>query len=208
MRIDKAISIIKEDLSRVAIQRMIDNENIKVKACGDGVVNGNYMINSISYSHHASKITTYDKDGNILDRDATDLTEEILKSENIAMMHGSMSDIDLQKIVDDLEKAKEQNPDVIVVNMHWGIEYQTSPNKEQERLANILFENGVDIILGSHPHVLQQMEKREIQLEDGTTKEGFIIYSLGNFISGQVKENTKESVILNMDIVKNGKGVA
>ena len=110
-----------------------------------------------------------------------------------------------EKIVDDLEKAKEQNPDVIVVNMHWGIEYQTSPNKEQERLANILFVNGVDIILGSHPHVLQQMEKREIQLEDGTTKEGFIIYSLGNFISGQVKENTKESVILNMDVVRNGK---
>ena len=110
-----------------------------------------------------------------------------------------------KKIISDLEKAKQKDPDVIVVNMHWGVEYQTSPNKEQERLANLLFENGVDIILGSHPHVLQQMEKREIQLQDGTKKEGFIIYSLGNFISGQVKENTKESIILNMNIVKNGK---
>lgn len=110
-----------------------------------------------------------------------------------------------KKIISDLEKAKQKDPDVIVVNMHWGVEYQTSPNKEQERLANLLFKNGVDIILGSHPHVLQQMEKREIQLQDGTKKEGFIIYSLGNFISGQVKENTKESIILNMNIVKNGK---
>ena len=48
-----------------AYKAYTNNENIKVKACGDGVVNGNYMINSISYSHHASKITTYDKDGNI-----------------------------------------------------------------------------------------------------------------------------------------------
>ena len=113
--------------------------------------------------------------------------------------------IDEEKIVKDLGKAKEKNPDVIVVNMHWGIEYQTSPNKEQERLAALLFENGVDIILGSHPHVLQHMEKREIELKDGNKKEGFIIYSLGNFISGQVKENTKESIILNMNITKDGK---
>lgn len=110
-----------------------------------------------------------------------------------------------KKIISDLEKAKQKNPNVIVVNLHWGIEYQTSPNKEQETLANLLFENGADIILGSHPHVLQQMQKREIKLKDGTVKEGFIIYSLGNFISGQVKTNTRESIILNMDIVKNGK---
>ena len=49
------------------------------------------------------------------------------------------------------------------------------------------------------------MEKRKIELKDGSKKEGFIIYSLGNFISGQVKQNTKESIILNMDVVKNGK---
>ena len=88
--------------------------------------------------------------------------------------------------------------------MHWGIEYQTKQNKEQEKLAELLFKNGVDIILGSHPHVLQPMEKRTITLDDGTTKDGFVIYSLGNFMSGQVKENTKNSIILNLDITKNG----
>ena len=78
--------------------------------------------------------------------------------------------------------------------MHWGEEYKTVPNNEQNELANFLFENGADIILGSHPHVLQRMEKRNITLSDGTTKDGFIIYSLGNFVSGQVKENTKNSI--------------
>lgn len=89
--------------------------------------------------------------------------------------------------------------------MHWGIEYEQKPNKEQERLAELLFKNGADIVLGSHPHVLQKMEKREIELEDGTKKDGFIIYSLGNFISGQRKDYTKQSIILNLKITKNGK---
>ena len=48
------------------------------------------------------------------------------------------------------------------------------------------------------------MEKRTITLEDGTTKDGFVIYSLGNFMSGQVKENTKNSIVLNLQITKNG----
>ena len=108
-------------------------------------------------------------------------------------------------ILEQLNIAKEQNPDLICVNMHWGVEYQNKQNSEQERLANLLFTNGVDIILGSHPHVLQPMEKKTITLEDGSTKDCFVIYSLGNFMSGQTKERTRNSVILNIELVKNGK---
>lgn len=110
--------------------------------------------------------------------------------------------IDKDLIKKQLELAKAENPDIICVSMHWGIEYQTKQNKEQEALADFLFENGVNIILGSHPHVLQPMEKRTITLEDGSTKDGFVIYSLGNFMSGQVKENTKNSIILDLKITK------
>src|SRR5699024_8248046 len=87
--------------------------------------------------------------------------------------------IDKELILKHLELAKEQNPDLICVNMHWGLEYKTKQNSEQEELADFLFTNGVDIILGSHPHVLQPMEKNTITLEDGTTKDCFVIYSLG-----------------------------
>ena len=59
-----------------------------------------------------------------------------------------------------------------------------------------------DIILGSHPHVLQPMEKKTITLEDGSTKDGFIIYALGNFICDQNAENTRNSIILNLTITK------
>lgn len=112
--------------------------------------------------------------------------------------------IDKEIIKTHLDLAKNLKPDVICVNMHWGIEYQNSPNAEQEELANFLFENGVDIILGSHPHVLQKMESKEILLSNGELKNGFVIYSLGNFMSGQTKANTRNSIILKLDIIKEG----
>lgn len=112
--------------------------------------------------------------------------------------------IDKELIKRHLDLAKNLKPDVICVNMHWGIEYQNSPNAEQEELANFLFENGVDIILGSHPHVLQKMESKEILLSNGELKNGFVIYSLGNFMSGQTKANTRNSIILKLDIIKEG----
>lgn len=112
--------------------------------------------------------------------------------------------IDDDLILKQIMLAKEQKPDLICASMHWGIEYQLKQNSEQERLKDLLFNNGVDIILGSHPHVLQPMEKQTVTLEDGIKKDCFVIYSLGNFMSGQTKENTRSSVILNIDITKNG----
>lgn len=108
-------------------------------------------------------------------------------------------------ILKQLESVKNQKPDVICVNMHWGEEYQTMPNNEQKKLSEFLFQNGVDIILGSHPHVLQPMESKTIILPNGNEKNGFVIYSLGNFMSGQDKENTRNSIILMFDIIKSGK---
>lgn len=112
--------------------------------------------------------------------------------------------IDKDKIKADLEKAKKLDVDLISVNMHWGNEYRLKSTTEQEQLADFLFENGADLILGSHPHVLEPMERRTITLEDGTTKDGFLIYSLGNFISGQTKQYTNHSIILNIKITKHG----
>ena len=112
--------------------------------------------------------------------------------------------IDKDLISKHLALAKEQKPDLICVSMHWGEEYRTKPTQEQEDLADFLFQNGVDVILGNHSHVLEPMEKRTITLSDGTQKDGFVIYSLGNFISGQVKELTKDTAILNIKITKHG----
>lgn len=118
----------------------------------------------------------------------------------------SVNLIDKELIKKHITSAKEQNVDVICVSMHWGIEYKLKPNSTQKDLADFLFDNGVDIILGSHPHVLEPMEKRTITLNDGTTKDGFVIYSLGNFVSGQIYANTKSTVILDIQITKDSEG--
>ena len=118
----------------------------------------------------------------------------------------SVNLIDKDLIKEHISLAKQQNVDVICVSMHWGNEYKVVQNSSQEDLADFLFENGVDVILGSHPHVLEPMEKRTITLEDGTTKDGFVIYSLGNFVSGQIYANTKSTVILDIQITKDSEG--
>ena len=114
--------------------------------------------------------------------------------------------IDNNLILDQISKAKALKPDLICVFMHWGQEYKLQQNSTQEQLADLLFKNGVDIILGSHPHVLEPMEKRIVTLEDRTTKDGFLIYSLGNFVSGQVIEDTRNSIILQLQITKHVAG--
>lgn len=114
--------------------------------------------------------------------------------------------IDRNLIKKDIEAAKSQNVDMIVACMHWGDEYKTKANKEQEDLADFLFKNGVNVIIGNHPHVLEQMEKRTITLEDGTTQDGFVIFACGNFICDQNAENTRNSIILNLDITRHSDG--
>ena len=114
--------------------------------------------------------------------------------------------IDKNLIKKDIESAKSQNVDMIVACMHWGDEYKTKANKEQEDLADFLFKNGVNVIIGNHPHVLEQMEKRTITLEDGTTQDGFVIFACGNFICDQNAENTRNSIILNLNITRHSDG--
>ena len=114
--------------------------------------------------------------------------------------------IDRDLIKEHIQSAKKQNVDMIVACMHWGIEYQTSASSEQEELADFLFQNGVDVILGNHPHVLQPMEKRNITLDDGTKKEVFVVYALGNFTADQREEITRDSAILNLTITKQSDG--
>jgi len=91
-----------------------------------------------------------------------------------------VSKLDKERILSDIVKAKSE-ADVIVLAIHWGDEYVRTPNDMQKSLAQEFIKNGADIILGHHPHVLQQMEL--IKKKDGSS--GLVIYSLGNFLSGQ-----------------------
>lgn len=111
--------------------------------------------------------------------------------------------LDTERIADDLAAAEALFPDLIAVIVHWGVEYQTTQNEHQEEIADFLFDHGADVILGSHPHVLQPMETRTLTDRDGTTHTGFVCWSLGNFISSQNDEYTDTTVVLNLELTKN-----
>lgn len=106
-----------------------------------------------------------------------------------------------EKIKRDITRAKEL-ADMVVVLPHMGNEYETEPREVFQDWADLMFSSGADIILASHPHVLQPMEYRTITEEDGTKKTGFIIYSLGNFISSQTTPPRNASIVLHISVEK------
>ena len=91
--------------------------------------------------------------------------------------------IDTALVVKDIRHAKTFNPDEIIVCYHWGNEYQRIHTKEQTQLAELCFNNGARIVIGSHPHVIQPMHKYEFP--DSSGIEVAVVYSLGNYISNQ-----------------------
>jgi poly-gamma-glutamate synthesis protein (capsule biosynthesis protein) len=95
----------------------------------------------------------------------------------------------------DLLKAKEANPDVIIVFTHWGAEYQSLPSKGQKDLTEFCFRNGAQLVIGAHPHVLQPMEWRR-------EKNQFVAYSLGNYVSGQRKRYTDGGAMAYLELKK------
>lgn len=109
---------------------------------------------------------------------------------------------DTEKIETDLAAARALGTDLIAVMIHWGIEYQTVQNDYQEQLADLLFAGGADIILGGHSHVPQPMELRTVTDENGGTKQGFVCFSLGNFISAQNDRYTDTTAVLNLMLEK------
>lgn len=115
------------------------------------------------------------------------------------------SNINESAILERLDAAKQHEPDVLVAMLHWGAEYESETSASQEEITQLMLENGVDVILGSHSHVVGPMETRTVETVDGETKECFIAYSLGNFFSYMPdKDHTMESVILNLEFTKSG----
>ncbi|HOV70203.1 MAG TPA: CapA family protein, partial [Clostridia bacterium] len=90
-----------------------------------------------------------------------------------------------KKMYKDIADLKEAGAELVIVSLHWGVEYEPEPNYQQRKLAQNLFEHGADLIIGGHPHCVQRVAKRTIQTVDGQTKECVVTYSLGNFIADQ-----------------------
>ena len=102
----------------------------------------------------------------------------------------------------DVQAAKDAGAEIIIVLPHWGSEYVFTTRSTQEDIADLLFANGVDAIIGAHSHVVNAMETRQITTVDGEEKTVFIAYGLGNFLSSMYRDYTRETVILNLEFEK------
>lgn len=109
--------------------------------------------------------------------------------------------IDLERIKKEINSLKDRGVDIIIVLFHFGIQYEKEISAYQERIAKKTFEYGADIILGSHPHIIQKFEKYETP--NSSLDSGFVAYSLGNFISNQRWRYSDGGIVFNFDITKN-----
>lgn len=125
--------------------------------------------------------------------------DSTLSPEELSYM---VNKIDEEKIKTDIEKSKTLGVDLTVVYIHWGHEYHREPSEYQLELGEKMVNWGANIILGSHPHVIQ---KSQIINLDG--RDNFIIYSMGNFLSNQRKSSmgnsyTEDGIMVNFQIEK------
>lgn len=108
--------------------------------------------------------------------------------------------IDFDLIQNDILKARASGAEVVLVNFHFGNEYQRFPSEYQKEVVKKTIEFGADLITASHPHVIQPIEF--FKTNNATLDTGVVAYSLGNFISNQKKRFTDAGVILYFNLIK------
>lgn len=109
--------------------------------------------------------------------------------------------IDLDSLRNQIHRLRIGGSDIIIINLHFGEEYSTAPNKFQRMIVDSLIIYGADLIIGNHPHVLQPVEIRKAI--NSKIDSVVVAYSLGNFISNQRKILTATGVVLRILIEKN-----
>jgi len=105
----------------------------------------------------------------------------------------------LEDVIQQQIELARQQADIVVVGVHWGVEGSHTPTDAQRALGQKIADWGADVIIGTHPHVIQPVE---LLTAAGTGKTVPIAYSLGNFVSTQAAANNMVGVILTFDITK------
>ena len=104
--------------------------------------------------------------------------------------------VDTEGITKILRAAAAEEPDFTIAMLHWGSEYNDQISKTQEKIRSLMFSEGVNAIIGTHPHYVQKMV---LDPENNT----FTAYSLGDFFSDAERSGSNYSVVLNLEITKN-----
>ena len=103
--------------------------------------------------------------------------------------------VDTEGITSILEDVNRAKPDITIALLHWGSEFNDTISNSQKRIVNLLKENGVDAIIGSHPHYVQEISYDE-------AAGFFLAYSLGDFFSDAARAGSEYSILLDLEITK------
>ena len=103
--------------------------------------------------------------------------------------------IDRTRITNILKAVEAEKPDITIALLHWGSEYNDDISDTQKSIANLMKKQGVDVIIGTHPHTVQAIEYDELA---GT----LVAYSLGDFFGDASRGGTNYSIILDLEITK------
>lgn len=114
--------------------------------------------------------------------------------------------IDEKAIKADIDAAKAHKPDAIITVVHWGDEYQLAENERQRALAQKMLSWGSTMVIGAHPHVVQPIKNYPLQETNGVTRNGLVVYSMGNFISAQTKTYTDIGLMVEIELEKKNGG--
>lgn len=107
--------------------------------------------------------------------------------------------IDTMAMKRDITATRGAGAELVVVAIHWGDEYRLLPNAAQKRVGKFLLDNGVDVVMGGHPHVIQPMELR-VSSEGDALRRQLLVYSLGNFISNMKTRDTRGGVMVRLSL--------
>lgn len=111
--------------------------------------------------------------------------------------------IDRDRMAQEIRKTRDAGAEIVVVTVHWGVEYVLTQNKNQEALAQFLLDQGTDLVIGGHPHVIQPMMTVE---NDSTGRRQLVVYSLGNLISNMKTADTRGGALVRAVIGRDKEG--
>ena len=104
-------------------------------------------------------------------------------------------DIDKAGINAILEDVEREKPDLTIALVHWGSEYKDMVTKSQEKIATIMKDGGVDVVLGTHPHMVHEIKYDEVTGQ-------LVAYSLGDFFGDAERAGSDYSIILDLEITR------
>ena len=117
---------------------------------------------------------------------------------------------DMTAMLDRVAALRRQGAELICLSLHWGIEYQTHSSGQQRQMAQQLADAGVELIIGHHPHVIEEIQ---VLTSATTGKPTLVYYSVGNFLHNMdfnthnTSGNAQDSVIARVTLVKTAEGV-